>query len=193
MRQTPSHPPDTRGSHRGTAAFRLSAAALVVGMAAAALPVVPALAASAASDPSATGTTTANVDVSSGIALTDLTPSFTLAGLPGDTATEDGAVTMNVMTNNATGYNVTVQAAGPDIADNANNIPVTDLQVDNGYSGGTPGWVPLSSTTAVQVFSQSTPSSDDGDTIVNDYRITIPTVPDGDYSGTLDYVASTNP
>jgi hypothetical protein len=192
MRQTPSRPPDTRGTHRGTAAFRLGAAILVVG-AAAAFPAVPALAASAASDPSATGTTTANVDVSSGIALTDLTPSFTLAGLPGDTATEDGAVTMNVMTNNATGYNVTVQAAGPDISDNANNIPVTDLQVDNGYSGGTPGWVPLSSTTAVTVFSQSTPSSDDGDTIVNDYRITIPTVPDGDYSGTLDYVASTNP
>ena len=194
MRQTPSHPPGTRGSHRGTAAFRLSAAAFVVGMAAAALPVVPALAASAASDPSATGTTTANVDVSSGIALTDLTPSFTLAGLPGDTATEDGAVTMNVMTNNATGYNVTVQAAGPNLAGNdGDNIPVTDLQVDNGYSGGTPGWVPLSSTTAVQVFSQSTPSSNSGDTVVNDYRITIPTVPDGTYSGTLDYVASTNP
>jgi hypothetical protein len=169
--------------------MRLGAAALAVGIATA-LPAVPAL---AAPNPSSIGTTTANVDVSSGIALTNLTPSFTLAGLPGDTPTDDGAVTMNVMTNNATGYNVTVQAADPNLSDNSVNIPVTDLQVDDSYSGGTPGWVPLSSTTAVQVFRQSTPSSDSGDTITNDYRITIPTVPDGTYSGTLDYVASTNP
>jgi hypothetical protein len=193
MRQTPSHPPDTRGSHRGTAAFRLGAAAFCVGMAIA-FQAVPALAAPAASDPSDSGTTTANVDVSSGIALTSLTPSFTLAGLPGDTPTDDGAVTMNVISNNATGYNVTVLAAGPNLEDvNGDDIPVTDLQVNDGYSGGTTGWLPLSSTTAVQVFTQSTPSGDSGDTVTNDYRLTIPTVPDGDYSGTLDYVASTNP
>jgi hypothetical protein len=170
--------------------LRLGAAALAVGIATA-LPAVPAL---AAPTQSSTGTTTANVDVSSVIALTNLTPSFTLAGLPGDTPIDNGAVTMNVMTNNATGYNVTVQAAGPDLSGAGGiNIPVTDLQVNDGYSGGTAGWVPLSSTTAVQVFSQSTPSSNSGDTIVNDYRITIPTVPDGTYSGTLDYVASINP
>lgn len=170
--------------------MRLGAVALAVGMATASS-AVPAL---AAADPSSSGTTTANVNVISGIALTDLTPSFTLSGLPGDTPTNNGAVTMNVMTNNATGYNVTVQAAGPNLAGpGGNNIPVTDLQVNNGYSGGTPGWLALSSTTAVQVFSQSTASSGTGDTIVNDYRITIPSVPDGTYSGTLDYVASTNP
>lgn len=169
--------------------MRLGAATLAVGVATA-FTAVPAL---AAGDPSATGTTTANVNVSSGIALTDLTPSFTLAGLPGDTPTDFGAVTMNVMTNNATGYNVTVKAAGPNLSDGIDNIPVTDLQVNNSESGGTPGFVPLSSTTAVQVFTQPTQSSGIGDTITNDYRITIPTVPDGTYSGTLDYVASTNP
>jgi large repetitive protein len=192
MRQTPSHPPDTPGTHRKTsAALRLGAAALAVGIATA-IPAVPAL---AAPNPSSTGTTTANVDVSSVIALTNLTPSFTLAGLPGDTATDDGAVTMNVMTDNATGYNVTVLAAGPNLEDtNGDDIPVADLEVNDSYSGGTAGWVPLSSTTAVQVFIQSTPSSGaSGDTVTNDYRITIPTVPDGSYSGTLDYVASINP
>jgi hypothetical protein len=182
-----------RGRHRRIAALRLGAVTIGVAMATA-FAAVPALAAPAASDPSSSGTTTANVDVSSGIALTGLTPSFTLAGLPGDTPTDSGAVTMNVMTGNATGYNVTVEAAGPNLSDTrGDNIPVTDLEVNNSYSGGTPGWVPLSSTTAVTVFSQSTPSSNSGDTVTNDYRITIPTVPEGTYSGTLDYVASTNP
>ena len=128
------------------------------------------------------------------IALTGLTPSFTLAGLPGDTPIDFGAVTMNVMTNNATGYNVTVQSLSPNLSNSGpNNIPVTDLQVDDGYSGGTAGWLPLSSTAPVQVFNQATPSSDTGDTITNDYRMTIPAVPAGTYSGTLNYVASTNP
>ena len=173
--------------------MRLSAAALGIAMATA-FPVVPALAAPASGDPSSTGNTTANVNVNSGIALTNLTPSFTLSGLPGDTPTINGAVTMQVTTNNATGYNVTVQAASPNLSDAAGaNIPVTDLQVNNGFSGGTAGWVPLSSTTPVQVFSQSTPSATTGDTVTNDYRITIPSVPAGAYSGTLNYVASTNP
>lgn len=165
--------------------------AAVVAAAVIAFPATQALAAPVASVP---GTTSANVDVSTAIALTGLTPSFTLAGLPGDTPTVNGAVTMTVMSNNATGYNVTVQAAGPNLTDVAgDNIPVTDLQVNNGFAGGTSGWVPLSSTAAVQVFSQATPSGNSGDNIVNDYRLTIPTVPNGTYTGTLDYVASTNP
>ena len=191
MPKTSAHQSGVPLRHRKAAALGVAALGVAVAVT---LPAAQALAAPAAAPVSASGTTQANVAVSATIALTDLTPSFTLSGLPGDTPTDDGAVTMNVMTNNATGYNVTVESLDPNLSNSGpNNIPVTDLQVDDGYSGGTAGWLPLSSTAPVQVFSQATPSSDTGDTIVNDYRMTIPSVPAGTYSGTLNYVASTNP
>lgn len=188
MPETPSHLPGTRGSRRA-AAWRLGA--VIVGAAVAtALAAGPAL----ADPPSSSGTTTANVDVSSMIALTGLTSSFTLSGIPGDTPADDGAVTMNVLTNNADGYNVTVEAASADLSDTAgNSIPVADLQVNNGFVGGTAGWLPLSNTATTTVFDQATPSADGGDTVTNDYQLTIPNVPNGTYSATLDYVATTNP
>jgi hypothetical protein len=177
-----------RSGHRRTAGLGLASAALSVGLATAFA--VPALAAG----PTSSGTTTANVDVNAAIALTALTPSFTLTGVPGDTPVDNGAVTMNVLTNNGTGYNVTVQAANANLtATGGSTIPVTDLEVNDSFAGGTAGWLPLSSTTAVQVFSQATPSGNSGDTVTNDYRMTIPNVPNGAYSDTLDYVASTNP
>jgi hypothetical protein len=191
MRKTPAHQSGVPLRQRKAAAFGVVFLGVAVAVT---FPAAQALAAPTAAPVSASGTTQANVVVSTTIALTDLTPSFTLSGLPGDTPTDDGAVTMNVMTNNATGYNVTVRSLDPTLSNSGpNNIPVTDLQVDDGYSGGTAGWIPLSNTSPVQVFSQATPSSDTGDTIVNDYRMTIPTVPAGTYSGTLNYVASTNP
>jgi hypothetical protein len=148
----------------------------------------------AASDPSSSGTTTANVNVGLVIALTGLTPSFTLSGLPGDVPTDFGAVTMNVLANNVTGYNVTVQGAVPNLTDTGGDIiPVSDLLVNDGYSGGTTGFIPVSAATPVQVFNHGTPSGTTGDTVTNDYRIAIPSVPNGLYSGTLNYVASTNP
>jgi hypothetical protein len=191
MRKNRAHQSGVPLRHRKAAAFGIISLGVAVALT---FPATQALAAPAAAPVSDSGTTQANVDVSTTIALADLTPSFTLSGLPGDTPTEDGAVTMNVMTNNATGYNVTVESLSPNLSNSGpNNIPVTDLQVDDGFSGGTPGWLPLSNTAPVQVFSQATPSSNTGDTIVNDYRMTIPTVPAGTYSGTLSYVASTNP
>jgi large repetitive protein len=197
-------------------AWRLGAAATVGAVAMAVVPAAQALAATSpsaspsasqtasppvttkaapdAGDPSSSGSTTVNVAISQAIVLSGLTSSFTLSGLPGDTVTDDGAVTMNVQTNNATGYNVTVEAAGPNLTDTAGDtIPVSDLQVNDSFSGGTQGFVPISSTTPTQVFSQSTPSANDGDTVTNDYQITIPSVTSGIYTGTLDYVASTNP
>jgi hypothetical protein len=191
MRKNPARQSGVPFRHRKAVAFGVISLGVAVAVT---FPAAQALAAPTAAPVSASETTQANVDVSTTIALTDLTPSFTLSGLPGDTPTDDGAVTMNVMTNNATGYNVTVQSLGPNLSNSGpNNIPIADLQVDDGYSGGTAGWVSLSSTAPVQVFSQATPSSNTGDTIVNDYRMTIPAVPAGTYSGTLNYVASTNP
>lgn len=190
MKMIPVCPADTPLDSRLTTARRLGAAALAV----AATVLFTAGQALAAPTVTSPGTTTANVDVGSAIALSALTPSFALTGVPGDTETDSGAVTMNVLSNNASGYTVTVEAAGANLSDTAgDNIPVTDLEVNNSISGGTAGWLPLSSTAPVQVFGQATPSANGGDTIINDYRMTIPNVPDGTYSGTLDYVASTNP
>lgn len=181
-------------------AWRLGAAttagAIAVALAPAALALaVPTISAKlGASDPSSTQTTTANVSVGQAIVLSGLTPSFILSGLPGDTVTNFGAVSMNVLTNNATGYNVTVQAVGPNLtATGGGTIPVTDLLVNDSNVGGTAGFIPISSTTATQVYRQPGPTGDQGDTVTNDYRITIPTVATGVYSGTLNYVASTNP
>ena len=83
-----------------------------------------------------TGSTTGEVDVTTAIALTDLTTTVLLTGAPGDTVTTAPAtltggpggipttasdVAFDVMTNNATGYNVTVAPATTDFGYN----PVT--------------------------------------------------------------------
>jgi hypothetical protein len=199
---------DAAGRRPGRA-WRLGAAATVGAVAVALVPVAQALAAASYSsastapastakpdpgDPSSTQSTTANVEVGQAIVLSGLTPSFVLSGLPGDTVTNFGAVSMNVLTNNSTGYNVTVQAVGPNLsATGGATIPVTDLLVNDSNVGGTAGFVPISSAAATQVYTQSRPTGNTGDTVTNDYRITIPSVAAGVYSGTLNYVASTNP
>jgi large repetitive protein len=151
--------------------------------------------AAGAGDPSSSGTTQANVDVASVIALTSLTPSFDLTGLPGDTITGDDAVTMDVLTNNATGYNVTVESLDASLfGPAAATIPIADLTVDDdAAAGGTTGYLPLSDTAPVTVFTSPSPSSLTGDVVSNNYQITIPAVTTGTYSATLSYVASTNP
>jgi hypothetical protein len=149
-------------------------------------------------DPDSTGTTVANVDVGAAILLSGLSASFTLSGLPGESPEDIGAVTMNVLSNNASGYNVTVEPAGPDFVGTTGNddvIPVGDVSVketgqDTGsYQALTPGL-------PVTVYSQDTRSATpDGDPLSNDYAFTtpIPDVHNDVYSVTLDYVASTNP
>ena len=155
------------------------------------LPAGRALAAATPVSPS-----TANVAVGSGIALTLLTPAFTLTGIPGDIPVAPAAVTMDVFSNNATGYNVTVQAAAANLVGtgtNADLIPVTDLSVEE--TGGT-GYLPLSSTTATTVYTQDTPSAaTPGDALSNDYEFNtgIPDVTPDTYSVTIDYVATDNP
>ena len=181
-------------------------AAAVLGVAAmAVLPAGQALASSqagsanvrlAADNPSSGDSTTANVAVSPAILLSNLTPSFTLTGVPGDKPVDIAAVTMNVLTNNSTGYNVTVQAEAANLVgtgSNADTIPVTDLSVEETTGGA---YLALSATAPVLVHNQTTRSvGAPGDLLSNDYKFNtgIPDVHSDTYSVTLDYVASTNP
>ncbi len=145
-----------------------------------------------ASAADATDSTTANVVVGGVITLTALSNSFTLSGNPGQTVTTATPVTMTVTTNNATGYSVTVEPASPDLTGalpgNTDTIPTTLLQVRETGGGA---FTALDPTTPTQVFTSNTPSAADGDTISNDYQITIPFVQPDTYSGTLNYIAST--
>jgi hypothetical protein len=100
------------------AARRIEVSAAAVGAGLVVAAVLPAGQAAAATSP---GTTTANVAVGSAITLSNLTTAFTLSGNPGQTITRLGAVTMNVETNNATGYNVTVEAAAPALVGTGTN------------------------------------------------------------------------
>jgi hypothetical protein len=188
---TPAKP---RSLGRSVRVGRLGAAAVGVGIAVAAA--LPAGQAVAAIDPSSPGTTIANVDVGSAILLRNLTESFTLAGFPGDSPFQIGAVTMNVETNNASGYNVTVEAAAANLVGTGTNsdvIPVSDLSVRETTVGT---YEALSNIATVQVHNQDSRSTaNTGDNLSNDYEFStpIPNVRTDTYSVTLDYVASTNP
>lgn len=142
----------------------------------------------------APGTTTANAAVASSITLSGLTAAFTLSGAPGSTPSTNSAVTMNVTTNNRTGYNVTVQSAAATMAatavGNTDSIPIANLKV---RETGQPTFTSLSSSTANTVHSQATKSAAAGDTVNNDYQIAIPFVNSDTYTATLNYTASTNP
>jgi hypothetical protein len=138
------------------------------------------------------GTTTANAVVSSSITLSGLTNAFTLTGAPGVTATTTTPVTMNVKTNQLTGYTVTVQANAAIMTGattgNTDTIPVSALTVRE--TGSTP-YLPLSSTVPVLVHTSATKSATNGDTINNDYAMTVPFVNADTYSVALTYVAAT--
>jgi hypothetical protein len=140
------------------------------------------------------GTTTANVTVSTAISLTGLTDSFTLSGAPGDTPTTGGTpVTMTVTTNNFAGYSVTVEPAAatldPAIAGNTDTIGTDLLQVRGSAQAG--AYTALTPGTPLEVARKTSASAEAGDTVNNDYRLTIPFVRPDTYSGTLNYVAAT--
>jgi hypothetical protein len=140
---------------------------------------------------SAPGTSQANVDVSGGITLANLTPSFTLAGGPGTTVTQDGTVTMTVETNNATGYQVTMQAAAARLTGTGTNtetIPITNMSA---RETGDANFGTVSNLYPLHLYDQDTPSAPGGDQLSNDYQINIPDVIPDTYTVTLDYVAAT--
>ncbi|GLZ39295.1 hypothetical protein Acsp05_29190 [Actinokineospora sp. NBRC 105648] len=163
-------------------------------MTAAAVVAATATAGVAAAAPGQTDTddTIAKVVVTSAITLTNLTPDFTLTGLPGATVAQSGIVTFTVTTNNLAGYAVTVQSRTPALAPtasgNTDSIPISALSV---RETGTTPYTPLSNTAPVTVHSQSTRSAPTGDNLSNDYQVVIPFVNEDTYTTTLDYVATT--
>jgi hypothetical protein len=141
---------------------------------------------------SASDDTQANVVVTGAITLTGLTNAFTLSGTPGTVATNVGAVEMHVTTNSFAGYAVTVEPLTDSLtgvtAGNTDTIPTNALNVER---TGVGPYVPLSFGTPVEVFRKTSASAPGGDTISNDYKITIPFVQPDTYTGTLEYVATT--
>jgi len=140
----------------------------------------------------ASGDTQANVSVTGAITLTALTGAFTLSGIPGAVAEDIGAVTMTVTTNNFAGYAVTVAPLSSDMtaatSGNADTIPTSDLNVR--LTGGG-AYSPLAFGTPLEVVSKASRSASGGDSISNDYQITIPFVTPDTYTATLEYVATT--
>jgi len=169
-------------STRGTCAALVLAGALAA---------VPASSASADTD---AANTIITVTVDTAITLTALTPAFTLTGIPGETATTGATpVTMTVTTNNFAGYNVTVQAAAASLTGaaggNTDTIPTSDIEVDGPVQAG--AFAPLSDTVPLIVATKPAASAVGGDTITNNYRISIPFVQPDSYTGTLNYIATT--
>ena len=146
-----------------------------------------------AAGPAYAAGTTASVGVGNVLTLSGLTAAFTLSGAPATTQTGLTAVTMNVKTNNRTGYTVTVQAAAATMAGattgNTDTIPVADLSVRNTATGG--AYTPLS-TTATIVAVTAAKSIGTGDIVSNDYQVVIPWVNADTYSVTLNYIAANN-
>jgi hypothetical protein len=172
---------------RTVARLGLGPALLLLGLAIAASASAAAFAATSAAS------TTANVTVNaSGITLSNLTSSFTLSGDPNTTVTSGaGIVSMNVLTNNPTGYTVSVQAAAAALAGtggNTDTIPVADLKVKE--TGGA-SFTSLSSSSAVTTHNQATKSASSGDAISNDFQVVIPFVNPDTYTVVLNYVAAT--
>jgi uncharacterized repeat protein (TIGR01451 family) len=124
------------------------------------------------------------------IAISGLTSSFTLTGLPGTRAEQDAAVTMTVTSNSPDGYQVTVQPATQNLTSGTSpdTIPFGDLNVR-----GTAQDIFQPLTGPVLIHDQNGPSAPGGDPIRNDYQITIPNVQDGTYHGTLNYIATATP
>ena len=190
--------PDQQRIRPGRRRGPLLAAAAALGIAAAGLMSAASASAAVAADPlpSSSGTTTANVNVTSDIILSGLTEAFTLEGFPGQSPEDIGAVTFSVFTNNTDGYNVTVEAEAANLTaagSNTDVIPVADIGV---RETDTATYTALSSTATVTVHSQETRSAElPGDALSNDYAFInpIPDVKSDLYSDVLDYVATVNP
>lgn len=181
--------PHVRRQHRGGRLVRHGLAVTAVTALAASVLAVSAGSASAADNED----TEANVEVASGITLTDLTDSFTLTGIPGATVGTTTPVTYNVETNNETGYTVTVQSDDAEMlpADpvaNPDTIPIGDLTV---RESGLGAYTPVSAVDGVVVHDQAVRSVNGGDALSTDFEMRIPTVNADTYSATLNYLAAT--
>jgi hypothetical protein len=125
------------------------------------------------------------------ITVTDFTSSFTLTGLPNSTVSSDGALTMTVTTNSASGFLVSVRPTTATLTGavpgNTETIPIGQVEV---RESGTDAFRPLSDLGPLTVHKQDTPSAPGGDAVSNDYRVEIPFVPSDTYSAGLEYIVS---
>ena len=148
-----------------------------------------------ASVPAYAAATTANIGVGNVLTLSGLSAAFTLSGAPATTQTGLSVVTMNVKSNNHTGYNVTVQAAAATMTGafpgNTDTIPVSALTVRNTATGG--AYTAISNAVAATVANTAVRSGVGGDTVNNDYQVVVPWVNADTYSVTLNYIAANNP
>jgi hypothetical protein len=160
-------------------ALVLAVGAAITGMSASAH------AAATPTPPPASDNTTAHVTVNSVLAI-DVTPSdFWLDGAPGDS--DNKTVTVNVRSNNATGFTLTLNA--PDTLDmvppGAGTIDIDELKRDG--TALAPG------EQAASVGSGSGPTPTLGTDFSHVYSIVIPPVAPGEYTGVLTYTATANP
>ncbi len=127
------------------------------------------------------------------ITVSDLSPDFTLTGLPGSTVEREGAVGMTVTTNSSGGYSVSVQASDdvlvPAKVGNPDRIPIGALQVRDGDNAPLGPWQSLSENPFV-FHTTDGPTGPGGDAISNDYRVAIPDVASDTYSTTLEYIVT---
>jgi hypothetical protein len=139
--------------------------------------------------PPAPDSTTAHVTVNSVLTI-DASNDFYLDGAPGDS--DNDQVVVNVKSNNASGYTVTLNAPGSltMVAPGSGTMPIGELKLDSG--GGTA--VPLiSGDQAAPVGSGPGPTPIAGTNATHVYSITIPSVAPGEYRGALTYTATANP
>jgi len=152
-----------------------------------------------------TETTTANLAVNSAIALTGLTTSFTLTGLPGETAEADDAVSMNVLSNDPTGYTVQTEATADNMTSTVRTTgsnltipaigagptaPGLEFRDGTGQTGTHVGtFTPV--TLAYQTTDTATGlSATGGDTVSTDWEYAnIPVTNTDTYAVTLNYIA----
>jgi hypothetical protein len=131
-----------------------------------------------------------NVNVGAGITIDVTTASFALAGLPGALATTPGAVALRVFTNNPTGYTVAVEPTTPNLTGPGSDvIPTDQLQVRDAAVGG--AFANLTPGSPLTVNTKGAASVPAGDQFTYDYQLVIPAVVQGTYTGTLNYIATT--
>jgi hypothetical protein len=163
--------------------------------AAAALISVCALPAFAAPGDHSDDTVDAHIGISSAITLTGLTSAFTINAPINATTEAQDAVGYNVNTNNAGGYNVTVNSESATLDPsnttvNTDTIPIENLRVRVG-NVTTTTYLPVTEA-PVEISNKTSRSAAAGDVITNDYQIEVGFVADGTYSATLDYIATAN-
>ncbi|MFC7479618.1 hypothetical protein ACFQX7_05680 [Luedemannella flava] len=135
---------------------------------------------------------TVRVDVIVGVGITlNLDRNdIQLIGGPGQTVANGQPVSATVVTNNPTGYTLSVQSDRAELTPQgggAGRIPIANLTVQAG--GGS--FEVISDTAPTVIHTDPDASALNGDTIVTTYRVVIPAVPNDTYQAIITYTATT--